>query len=278
MKADNPMTTEFLNRYPVEAARVLEQVSTEHVVELLKEIPEEIATAVLIAMLPNVASACLARMEPALAAALMNDIPVARAARILRLIDSEKQQALAEKLSAKKRMRIRRTLSYSALSAGDFMNPNVDMLPDSLTVADAIRRIESYRQSVRCEIYVVDRSHRFLGAVDLGDLLVAKEHVRLRDVMTRKIRPVSVHASFEKILAHPGWANRQRLPVVDGENILVGILDYGRVKGSIEADASVARDPMENVISLATLYWLSMVQLLESLLNLAATKKQGVNK
>lgn len=276
MKIDNPMTLEFLARYPLEAARVLEQVSTDHVVELLKEIPNDTATAVLVAMLPNSAAACFGKMESSQAAALLEKFPVTRAARIFRLTNPETQQEIAARLPARQRMRIRRILNYSALSAGDFMNPNVDMLPDSLTVADAIRRIESYRQSVRCEIYVVDRLHHFLGAVDLGKLLVAKEHVRLRNILNRKIRPVSVYAGIDKILSHPGWVNRQRLPVVDSDNTLVGILDYGRVKGVVDTDASVTRDPMENVLSVAIVYWLSMVQLLESLLTVATSRKQGV--
>ena len=262
-------------RYPVEAARVLEQVSTEYVVALLQEIPPKTATAVVIAMLPNVAAACLGKMEATQAAHLLNDIPVTRAARIYRLLNSDKQREISIKLSAKHRMRIRRLLSYASLSAGDFMNPNVDMLPENLTVADAIRRIERYRQPVKCEIYVVDNSHRFLGVVDLGELLTAKQHIRLRHIVNRKVRPVSVHASTEKILYHQGWANRHRLPVVDSENILVGILDYARVKGTVDSDTTLTRDPMENVLSLATLYWLSMMQLLESILNIASSKSRG---
>ncbi|WP_455201267.1 magnesium transporter MgtE N-terminal domain-containing protein [Kaarinaea lacus] len=275
MKVDNPMSSEFLLRYPVEAARVLEQVSTEYVVALLQEIPTKTATAVVIAMLPNIAAACLGKMETTRAAHLLNDIPVTRAARIYRLINPEKQQEISSKLSAKYRMRIRRLLSYTSLSAGDFMNPNVDMLPDNLTVGDAIRHIERYRQPVKCEIYVVDNSHRFLGVVDLGKLLTAKQHIRLRHIMTRKVLPVSVHAGTEKILDHKGWANRLRLPVVDSENILVGILDYARVRGTVDSDITLTRDPMENVLSLATLYWLSMMQLLESILNITAIKKRG---
>ena len=278
MKVDNPMTSEFLSRYPVESARVLEQVATEHVVDLLKQISIDVANAVLIAMVPNVTAACLGKMETTMAAELLSKFPVTRAARIFHLLNSDKQQELSVNLSTKQRLRIRHILSYNALSAGDFMNPNVDMLPDSLTVADAIRRLEAYRQSVKCELYIVDQSHRFLGSVDLGRLLVSKEHIRLRNLLNRKIRPMSVHASFERILAHPGWANRQRLPVVDSDNMLVGIIDYARVKGTADSEVSISRDPVENVFSIATVYWLSMVQLMESLLNIKASKRQGAKQ
>lgn len=278
MRIDNPVTSEFLQRYPVDAARVLEQVSVEHVVDYLKQIPVESATAVIIAMMPGFAASCLGKMDTQKASILLNNVPVMRGARIFRLMNSEQQKEISAHLSVKQRMRIKRTLNYSALSAGDFMNPNVDMLPDSLTVADAVRRIESYRQSVKCEIYVVDKDHRFLGVVDLGKLLVSKSHVSLRNIMSPKLRPVSVRAGIDKILAHPGWTQRNRLPVVDTDNVLVGILDFARVKGSVESDMSLNRDSMGNLFSLAALFWLSMVQLLESLLNIATIKKQRVKQ
>ena len=38
MKVDNPLSREFILRYPVNSARVLEQVSPEHVAAYLKEL------------------------------------------------------------------------------------------------------------------------------------------------------------------------------------------------------------------------------------------------
>lgn len=153
------------------------------------------------------------------------------------------------------------------------MNPNVDMLPDSLTVADAIRRIERYRHSVKCEIVVVDDKHRFVGVVDLSKLLTSKQNTKLSDIMSRTVRPVSAHATAEKLSAHPGWKGRQRLPVVESDNTLVGILDYARVKEIVDKEQGVVLEPTGNIMSLAGLYWLSMAQLLDSLLNIAAINK-----
>jgi len=273
MNVDNPLSQQFLVRYPVEAARVLEQLSPGDVAALLSEISPSVAASVLSSMFPIHSAACLCAMDVKEAAKLMNIIPVNNAARIFSLLGQDKQKDVSPELAGKHRKRIRRVLNYRTLSAGDLMNPNVDMLLESMTVADAIRRIERYRQTVKCEIYVVDEDHHFMGVVELGKLLTARRQVQLRDVMSRSIRTVSVHASSESLLGNPVWVGKQRLPVVESDNTLVGILDYERVKESVDKDYMPSRDPLESVFSLASLYWLSLVQILDSLMNIAVVKK-----
>ena len=253
----------------------MEQLSADDTAALFNEKSAEIVAPVLVAMLPTFAAACVAKMDSAAAVKLMAEISITAAARIFRLLPPQTQETLSAALSSKTRKRIRRILDYSSLSAGDLMNPNVNMLPDDLTVSDAIRRIERYRQSVSCEVYIVDSAHRLLGAVELGKLLTSRNHVRLRDIMKRKARPVSVHASSEKLLAHPGWAEGQRLPVIERDNTLVGVLDYKRVRETVAPESSRSDDSLENLMSLTGLYWLSMTQLLDSLFSQNETNKRG---
>ncbi|MEJ2179585.1 MAG: CBS domain-containing protein [Gammaproteobacteria bacterium] len=278
MKVDNPLSHEFLLRHPAGAARVLEQLSADDTAALFNEKSAEIVAPVLVAMLPTFAAACVAKMDLSAAAKLMAEISVTAAARIYRLLPPQSQEALSVTLSSKSRKGIRRILDYASVSAGDLMDPKVNMLPDDLTVADAIRRIERYRHSVTCEIYIVDSAHHLLGAIELGKLLTSKHHVRLRDIMKRTSRPVSVHASSEKLLAHPGWAEGQRLPVIERDNTLVGVLDYKRVRETVAPESSRSDDPLENLMSLTGLYWLSMTQLLDSLFSQNETNQYRIKK
>lgn len=273
MSMENSISQQFLVRHPVDAARVLEELSSSDVAALFEEMPSTVATTVLVTMLPNYSAACFSAMEPKFAAELMSAMPVTNAARIFSLMSREKQKSLSKVISSKTRKRILRKLNYRAMTAGDLMNPNIDMLQENLTVADAIRRIERHRQTVKCEIYVVDKLHRYLGVVDLGKLLTSREQIRLRDILSRSYQSVSVYASSESLLANPAWAGRQRLPVVESDNTLVGILDYESVKETVDKDYNFNRDPMENLFSLAGLYWLTLVHMLDGLLNIAAVKK-----
>ena len=275
MNVDNSLSLEFLSLYPVEAARVLEQIKKEDAAVFLTTVPSVNAATILEAMIPSLAAGCLGAMDAAHASKLLQAIPGSAAAHIFRLINPDKQNELSPQLSKKFKSRIRRILDYASLSAGDLMNPNVDMLPDSLTVADAIRRMERYRQSVKCEIVVVDNNHRYLGVVELSKLLTSKQQTKLGDIMSRSVRSISVNATADKLATHTGWKGRQRLPVVENDNTLVGILDYARVKEIVDREQGVLHEPAENIMSLAGLYWLSMMQLLDSLLNIGAKNKEN---
>jgi magnesium transporter len=276
VKVDNPLSQEFLLSYPREAARVLEKVSTEHVVALFAELPALTSAPVVAFMLPEIASACLGQMTVSSAAKLITELPISPAAHIYRLLAKEKQDEVTAQLTEKTRKRIQRYLQYPAQSAGALLDPKIDTLPENVTVAEAIHRIEHLGRTVSCEIYVTDDTHHLVGMIDVGKLLTSSHHARMRDVMNRKSQSVFTQASAETLLSHPGWRTRRRLPVVERDNTLVGALDYNRLHDSVgEMGTASSRDPLENLLSLAGLYWLSLAQLLDSLLSIPGSDKGG---
>jgi len=274
VKVDNPLSRKFLMRYPVEAARALEQVSAEDVALLFSELPPQMGAPVMASMLPGKAAACLETMPAVSAAKLVTELPVSSAARIYRLVEAEKKNEVSGLLSDKTLNRLHRYAGYSPISVGALLDPVIDILPDSLTVAEAIRRIERLDHAASCDIYIVNDPHHLVGMINLGRLLISNPHARLRDVMSRKTLAISAHATADTLLAHPGWATRRRLPVVERDNTLIGVLDYGYLRDTVgETETDSSRDPLENLLSLASLYWLSVAQLLDSVLSIARTDK-----
>ena len=273
MKVDNPVSAEFLSRYPVDAARVLEHLSSEDVAALFSALTSVTIVPVLVAMMPNVAAVCLEKMEALAAAKLLTEIPVSHSAHIYRHLSAAKQKELSEYLSDKIQSQIRRFLDYAPLSAGDLMEHTFTMLPEELTVADAIRRIGHFRHAISCDIYVVDNKHRLTGVIEVGRLFTTRHQTRLRDMVAGKTQSISVHAKLEKLLSHPAWTKLYKLPVVDRDNILVGVLDYTRLKEAAGERAITTHDPLDNLLTLAGLYWLSLMQLLDGMLGMARTKR-----
>jgi predicted transcriptional regulator len=111
--------------------------------------------------------------------------------------------------------------------------------------------------------------------MDLGKLLTSDHHVRLRDIMTRTVKPVSAYASATKLLSHPAWGGRQRLPVVERDNTLVGTIGHTRLLEATGEESVTTYDPLENLLSLASLYWLSVTQLLDIFFNTSSSRKGG---
>ncbi|MFW2372728.1 MAG: hypothetical protein ACN4GM_06360, partial [Gammaproteobacteria bacterium] len=141
-------------------------------------------------------------------------------------------------------------------------------------VADAIRHIERIGHTISNEIYIIDDGHELVGMVDLGKLLTSNRHARLGDIMSRKTQPIYAHATALSLLSHPAWATRRRLPVIDRNNILLGVLHYSQLHELLgDMDSRHSRDPLENLLSLASLYWLSVAQLMDSVLSITRTDR-----
>lgn len=273
MNLDHPLSSEFLTEFPEDAARILEQISVEHVAALFETMPEQMSL-VISAMLPGRVAACMEQVPDVLAAKLFTAIPASSAARVYRLMSQVKQQAVSLNLSTQVANKIQRFMDFSLASAGAILNSRVEMLAQSLTVAEAIRHLEHPRHIVSGDIYIVDELHKLVGSISPGVLLIANHHSRLKEIMNRKTQSISVHAMKDALMTHPAWNKRLRLPVVDRDNTLLGELEYSTLKQSLGEIKSLSdSDPIDTALSLFSLFWFSIGQLLDSLLSIADTKK-----
>lgn len=273
MKLDNSLSREFILHYPSEAARVLEHVAIEHVAALFNELPIEQIAAVLVVMLPRNTAACIEVMPVAYVARLVAEMPIATVARFYRFLSPAYQDDLSRSLSEKKRRQLHRYLVYPASSVGALVDSDIDILPENMTVSEATRHLKQFDHPVRYGIYVINDKHQLTGIVDPGKLLISDQHARLRDIMMHKVLSVSAHVNYETLLQHPGWRNHRRLPVVERDNTLVGTLHYNRLQeatGNLDAVAEV--NPVNDFLSLAGLYWLSLAQFLDGVLSIRSNK------
>ncbi|MCW8901670.1 MAG: hypothetical protein OQK75_02750 [Gammaproteobacteria bacterium] len=272
MKVDNALSLKYLLEFPAEAARVLEQAAAEDVAALFSEFPVQTIVPVLATMLSEKAASCVELMDDMFSAKLLSAMSVSSAARIYHLLSESKQKSLESFISDKTQKQIHQYLKYPALSAGALLQNKVDMLPVNITVADANRRIGHLEHAVSCEIYIVNDAHQLQGMVELGRLLKSSHHLLLRDIMIRKTQPVSAHAMAESLLSHPGWITRRRLPVIERDNTLLGVLEYKRLqKIFIDINKTSTNDPVENIFSLTHLYWTTLAQLLNSLFTVTSS-------
>ena len=278
MKIDNSLSQEFIKNYPAEAARVLEKVSAEDVAALFIDLPPETVAIVMASMLPKVAATCLETMTPVFAAKLITALPESSAARINHLLGPKMQEEISSHLPDKIKNRLRRYFEYPLTSVGALMDSDINMMPDNVTVAEAIRRIERFGRSASCELYVIDDAHRLVGMIVIGRLLTSSHHAKLKDVMNRKTQPLFAHSAIESLLSHPGWLKQRRLPVIERDKTLVGVLDHIVLQEKMKSIGPMEmRDPLDNLLSLAGLYWLSVAQMLDSVMGMSG-RKQGERK
>ena len=151
------------------------------------------------------------------AADIVEEMPANVVKRILKAADPELRKS------------INQILRYPEDSAGSIMTTEYVSLRPNMTVEEAILRIR--RQGVDKETiytcYVTDNDRTLLGLVSVKDLLLADDdETRLKDIMLTNIISVTTQTDQESVARMLSKYNFLCLPVVDGENRMVGIVTF----------------------------------------------------
>ena len=150
------------------------------------------------------------------AADLVDEMPANVVKRILKQADPEMRKT------------INQILRYPENSAGSMMTTEYVSLRPHMTVEEAILRIR--RQGVDKEtIYTcyVTQGRKLLGLVTVKSLLLCDDdETKIEDIMLSNVISVSTHTDQEEVAKMLSHYNFLALPVVDGENRMVGIVTF----------------------------------------------------
>ena len=135
---------------------------------------------------------------------------------------------------------INQLLRYPENSAGSIMTTEYVTLRPQMTVEESILRIR--RQGVDKEtIYTcyVTEGRKLIGLVTVKDLLLAEDdETPVSDIMLTNLISVTTHTDQEEVAKMFSHYNFLALPVVDGDNRLVGIVTFDDAMDVIEEEAT----------------------------------------
>ncbi len=154
------------------------------------------------------------RMEPA-------DI-----VEVLRQLDKEERETLVDLLEPAVRSDVKLLSSFEEEEIGSIMSTNYIAVSDHATVKQAMS--ELVRQAAENDnistIYVVDGNETFYGAIDLKDLIIAREGTDLKEIMTCSYPYVYAHAAIEDCIPQLRDYSEDSVPVLDSDNRLIGVI------------------------------------------------------
>jgi Mg/Co/Ni transporter MgtE len=265
MDAERLLIAAFASGHPSDAARILERLPAEEAAALLTGMPGSSGGEVLRRMSAFGASAAIAAVNPKSAAALAAQLPLQDAAALLRRVPQSVCEDVLAALPGEMREHLRVLLRYPDGTAGALMDPLVLVLPDDLSVGEALARTRRRARNVYFYIYVTDRNHQLLGVLDLRELLLANATETLAAVMRTELVKVRAETDMATIEAHPGWQEYDALPVVDERGIFLGAIRHRVVRRSQSGDGVHAGGAGETMLSLAELYWIGIGGMLRGL-------------
>ena len=172
------------------------------------------------------AARCLTELPEPLAAQVVAGMDAGDALDILRELPAEKKQAIAVHLDDDTRNDVRRLLAFHEAEIGSRMSGNFVCIPNTLTIRGAMS--ELVRQAGEHDnistLYVVDSKGAFSGAIDLKDLIIARENDPLEGIIRRSYPYVLAHEKVEGCIDRITAYEEDSLPVLTEDGKITGIL------------------------------------------------------
>ncbi len=161
-------------------------------------------------------------------AQLISDMPPDDRVDLFKKFPPEKQDLILPALAKAEREDIRKLASYPEGTAGSVMTSDYVALSPDITVREALERIrlEAPDKETIYYAYVVDEKRRLIGLVSLKDLILSPPHKLVRDVMHRDVIFAKVTDDQEDVARMIQKYDLLALPVVNGDNVLVGIITH----------------------------------------------------
>ncbi|CCD93880.1 putative magnesium transporter MgtE-like (divalent cation transporter Mg2+/Ni2+/Co2+) [Bradyrhizobium sp. ORS 375] len=181
----------------------------------------------------------LEELEPATVAEGVRELESDDAVELLESLDEEDKEEILERLPPSERDVLARSLDYPEGSAGRRMQSEVITVPLGWTVGEAIDYMRETPDLPErfYEIYAVDESRHWQGAVSLDALLRARRPVPLAELIDEDRRRVTVTDDLAEVARMFGKYNLVAAPVVDAENRLAGVITIDDVVDVIEEEA-----------------------------------------
>lgn len=269
-----PIASQFIERYPGDAARVLEEAAPETQAKVLKAVSAPAGAALLRAVSPQTAAASLSCLAPGEAAEVAAHLPLELAAALALRLDTPTRAALLHALPGKVSVPLRLMLRFPPGSVGSLIDPRVVTVRSETRIGEAVEIARRVPELLRQYLYVLDEDQHLTGLVDVRHC-VLEDPERLVGTLERKA-PVSLRAraSIREARLNPAWEQFPVLPTVDHHGVFLGVVRRMSLFQAIasERDGAPKESLTDLALALAELYWEASTGLLQGMLKEERTR------
>lgn len=228
----------YLELYPMEAARELEDHPPTEIADVLSRQPARTAAVILQRLLPHTAAAILSVMDDATFSPIAPLLEPQRIAALLARLDSEERERRLGLLDHPLASELEELMSYPADSAGAIMDPTVAALRPDSTARDARALLRRLRHKSIHHLFVLDDAGRPIGAVALYELVAVDPSERL-DTLVTAVPPTVQATAARSEAAELFERNRiTSLPVTDFEGRLIGVIRHDALLTAFQEETS----------------------------------------
>lgn len=199
---------------PVERVRLLRILDAESLAGIFEYVPEEEA------------GKLLEEMDIKKAVALISELESDSAVDILRTISREKRSQFIDLIDDESKRRIELVASFDEDEIGSRMTSNFVLISNDMTVKSAMTSlIEQAKDNDNITtIFVADKNGLFYGAIDLTDLIIARQDDPLEDIISTSFPYVYGAEEVDNVIESLKDYSENSIPVLDNSNHIIGVI------------------------------------------------------
>lgn len=237
-RAYRKLASTLLDRYPDEAARLLEKAPDAEVVGLLENELTRPAVEVLKGLTPDRAVQAIIDMSDGRTRRVLEALDPHRAAALLARMDEETRERNLAVLDPEQADDLRAMTKYPSDRAGALMDPRVTAFRPESTVREVIQRLKSLRQKRIQDVFLVDGEGKLVGSVSLQEVVLASPGDILGNLALAPTPSVQATSTREAVVEELEQHRVGSLPVVDFEGRLLGVLRQDQLILATRREAS----------------------------------------
>ena len=225
---------------PADIAALFDSMEEQRLPLLFRLLPKELAAETFVEMEPEEQELLIRGFSDNELKEIVDELYVDDAADLVEEMPANVVRRILTQADPEMRKSINQILRYPENSAGSIMTTEYVSLRPAMTVGEAILRIR--RQGIDKEtIYTcyVTKDRTLVGLVTVKDLLLAEDDETLiEEIMLTNLISVTTLTDQEEVARMLSKYNFLALPVVDGENRMVGIVTFDDAMDVMEDEAT----------------------------------------
>lgn len=182
----------------------------------------------------------------------LNEIPIQKRMAVLshfetvemldyiREMDKDSRDIILDLLDSEKKREFLLLNSFNEDEIGSKLTSNYVAIDFGISVKEAMSSLirQANDNDNISTIYVLDKNQIFLGAIDLKDLIIAREGTDLEKIITTSYPYVYATEQIDDCLSRIKDYSEDSIPVLDNENKLIGVLTSQTIMELVDDEMS----------------------------------------
>ena len=168
----------------------------------------------------------LKELKPEKAAKVISQMDSDDAVDVLEEMDDATREKLVNMLDEETGDDVRLILSYNDDETGSYMTTNFIVICNNLTIRQAMHQLvqQAGDNDNISTIYVVDENELFYGAIDLKDLIIARDYDNLKDLISTSYPYVTDHEKIGDCIERIREYEEDSIPVLSENGKILGVI------------------------------------------------------